>query len=108
MKIITVLLALILSGTASADISQEMDFLCEHFSDLSGEIMTSRQQGMKMSDAINIVKSSTEDEVFIRTANKIIIAAYKVPIYNVESNQHMAILEFQNGIYSQCIEEFMK
>ena len=100
MKILTTALAVItLSASASANAEVSKYDFCYAHSELSESVMTARQGGVSMRDAIEAVMG---DEIAIA----IIQDAYEVPGYSTAEFQQKAILEFSDLIYAECLSLF--
>ncbi len=50
--------------------------------------------------------SLTEDDgaVYADTLKRIVVAAYRVPLFHTEAGKEEAITEFQNAWYLSCLE----
>lgn len=98
----TVLVALCIS-VANANSAEDNQSICNFVGDFSKSVMSARQNGVP---AQKIMSSLAEDDgaVYADTLKRIVVAAYRVPLFHTERRKEEAITEFQNVWYLSCLE----
>lgn len=97
MKNLLIAAAVAMSLTAQAEEKQD---ICGIVNELAGSIMSARQRGVDMAQAMKAAGENAEVD-FIR---QIIIAAYEKPRYSVAENQQAAVNDFKNSVYLICVK----
>lgn len=97
MKTLIITLLLITPLTAQAAI-------CDDLSDVSGAIMTARQNGMSMSELWR-VKADKRLRPYTRSKIK---DAYSEPKYSTDEYQQNAINDFKDQAFLECIKAVSK
>lgn len=97
MKKLLISAAVAMSLTAQAEEKQD---ICGMVNELAGSIMSARQRGVDMAQAMKLAGENAEAD-FIR---QIIIAAYEKPRYSVAENQQAAVTDFKNSVYLICVK----
>lgn len=97
MKNLLIAAAVAMSFMAQAEEKQD---ICGMVNELAGSIMSARQRGVDMAQAMKAAGENAEAD-FIR---KIIIAAYEKPRYSVAENQQAAVTDFKNSVYLICVK----
>ena len=80
--------------------------LCGAMSELAGNIMKMRQNGVPMVTAMEI--SDKADPSIKDFVAALILAAYEQPRFSVEENRQNAALDFQNMVALQCYKSAKK
>lgn len=78
------------------------DSACNSLAALAKSIMSSRQAGVPMTRAIELI--STDNKQVADVSRKLVIAAYEEPAWGSKAMQEKATTEFQNKIYLPCIK----
>ena len=97
MKKLILAAALTLSFTAFAE-EPEGD-VCDQLNLLAESIMNARQSGVEMRELVRIFREGEMPDFII----PIVIQAYEMPRFSVERNKKIAIQDFKNAIYLECI-----
>lgn len=95
-KILLIALAL-LAGTSQAD-DDKSDTFCTAINSLAKSIMTARQQGVSLAQAIEVAEGSA--------IKAIVLDAYERPRYRTEDNQQRQVVEFQDEWYMACLRQY--
>lgn len=104
-KVLMIMLALVfVVGNTDAQASTELNDQdgCELLGSLSKAIMSARQRNMPMQDLMRDFFG--DNSQFDNVARGIVIDAYETPLFNTEQNKKVAITEFQNKWYLECVK----
>lgn len=99
--IITVVCLLISPPLFAAEDWRE---LCGSLGELAEAVMSGRQSGMPMANAINTAPDNAYRDMF----EKLVIAAYTKPRYSTEGMQKRSVEEFRDEIYLGCAKSMIK
>jgi len=82
--------------------NSEREKFCSELSRSSNLVMEARQLNVPLLDALNIIPKHAPDSLkkLLTTIN---IEAYKSPLFSTDENKEIAITEFGNKIYLECI-----
>ena len=94
------ILATLLTLSTSANAEEAKTVTCEEIERLSRAIMDARQAGVALVDVTNVMKGSV--------LSPIVIDAYSVPLWSVDTNKERAVNEFANSIYLICLKNKAK
>lgn len=92
------ILLTLLSFNLAAEDKKEEPVSCETISILAETIMSARQQGVAMSDIINLGK----DDKLLKILT---IEAYEKPRYSTQKNQDQTTQDFKNDVYLECLKQ---
>ena len=97
MKNLLIAAAVAMSLTVQAEEKQD---ICGMVNELAGSIMSARQRGVDMAQAMSLASESGAADII----KPIIIAAYEKPRYSVAENQQLAVTDFKNSVYLVCVK----
>ena len=99
------ILALVLGYPADTSAAEELTAgdaeACKMVSQIAEKIMTARQVGVPMANAMDVMIDSPG---VLGNAGKVLVEmAYEVPRFQTEEFQHREVVEFGNQAYSMCL-----
>lgn len=92
-KIILSSVLMLVSGTAVANQTS-----CEDLAYLAKASMSARQNGVPLTDAIQVVKDDPGAKIIVATA-------YDEPRFSTEEYIQVAITEYENKVYGLCLKQ---
>ncbi len=90
------------SNTKPSEDMQEHLELCKKIGGYARSVMDNRQNGVPMSEAMDVIATATESVA--TAARQIIIEAYDYPRMSVEENKLSATTDFENKVYLECVK----
>ena len=115
MKRLTLVSILFLSGIVSLSVEASTYDTCSNYSESAEIVTTARQNGYSlrdvMSHTVNELKNDkslkADERAFAEELVKLtVIEAYDTPLMETQREKEIAITEFGNTMYSNCIELF--
>ncbi|WP_179995689.1 hypothetical protein [Acinetobacter sp. YH16053] len=115
MKRLTLISILFFSGIMSVSAEASTYDTCSDYSESSEMVMMARQNGYSLRDVMshtvnelkNIKSLKADERALAEEFIKItVIEAYNTPLMETQREKEIAITEFGNTMYSNCIELF--
>ena len=92
-----------LGTSTSLAIGATADDVCRSYGELAEKIMTLRQRGVSLSELIDSL-AKTEDEDTNKVTRSMILSAYEQPQYGTAEYQKAKAGEFKNNIELFCYQ----
>lgn len=87
-------------ATALAEFSHED---CKFIEETAEIVMEKRQEGIRSSRLVDIIRESEEDEGVIKAYEELIYEAYNEPQYSSPEYRQDAVNSFADGYYRSCM-----
>ncbi|MGN7878428.1 hypothetical protein [Ensifer sp. 22460] len=97
-------LAIIVAATANDGHASDADRkTCASVGNIAESVMKRRQEGLSLQSTLEAAKTGASEKTYA-VMEDMIIAAYEVPVYTVDSYKERAVGEFRDDRQLQCMK----